>query len=133
VIALAGLHTAQTIRLPSRAIYALRKPVPAEWRDVVRFVRTLPGPVYSENMTLLMAAGKELPAEPAIITMLARTGQWDESGFIGRIRNGQFDAIVIETTFNDRERFTPRIAEAITRSYALNRTFGMYKIYRFRQ
>ena len=53
--------------------------------DVVRFLKTVPDPVYSEDMVVLMHAGREIPAEPAIITALADDGKWDESGFVARI------------------------------------------------
>jgi hypothetical protein len=127
------LHTTRTTRLLNRAVFTFRKPVSAGWSDVMGFVRAQPGPVYSENMVILMAAGKEIPAEPAIITALARRGQWDESGFIRRIQEGQFSAIILTSSLDNSERFTTGVAGAIDNRYALNRQAGDFRIYQPRQ
>ncbi|HEX8163302.1 MAG TPA: hypothetical protein VF538_15640 [Pyrinomonadaceae bacterium] len=96
--------------------------------DVVRLVRETPGPVYSEDMTILMRAGKEIPAEPAIITALALNNRWDESSFVRRIEEGQFQAIIARS-LDDRDRFTQPVARAVQQRYSLNRELGPYKIY----
>lgn len=47
-------------------------------------------PVASENMTLLMLAGKPVIFEPAIIAELASLGRWDEAPLTRMIRTGGF-------------------------------------------
>jgi hypothetical protein len=47
-------------------------------------------PVASENMSLLMQAGKPILFEPAIVTELAMQGRWDETPLLDKIRSGGF-------------------------------------------
>lgn len=98
--------------------------------EVVQFLKRLPEPVYSEDMVVLMKAGKEVPAEPAIITCLAMDGKWDESGFVGRIARGEFSAIVIRHSLTDGGRFTPGVVNAIHERYYHSDSIGTFKIYR---
>ena len=97
--------------------------------EVVNFIKQLPGEVYSEDMIILVQAGKEVPAEPAIISALAEDGKWDESGFIERIRRGQFSAVVIRWTLDNPQRFRKPIAQAIEERYYLIDDFYPFKVY----
>ena len=97
--------------------------------QVVEFLKTLPDPVYSEDMVVLMQAGKELPAEPAIITALAMDGKWDESGFIARVERGEFHAIVIRNTLQNDQRFSPPLQRAIVEHYHRTKNIGTFQIY----
>jgi hypothetical protein len=49
-----------------------------ERRALIGIVRSSPGTVYSEDLLLLLQAGKDIFAEPAIITALSEAAQWDE-------------------------------------------------------
>jgi hypothetical protein len=92
-------------------------------------VRNTSGPVYSEDMTLLMNAGKEVPAEPAIITSLSLAGRWDETPFVNMILNRKFAAIVV-TNPDLPERYTPRVRSAIERAYEPAAVVGSYTFHR---
>jgi hypothetical protein len=80
-------------------------------------------------MVILMQAGKEVPAEPAIITALAADGKWDETGFVTRIRNGEFSAVVIRHSMDNRDRFSGAIAEAVEERYYRIDNFAPFKVY----
>jgi hypothetical protein len=97
--------------------------------EVVRFLKDLPGPVYSEDMVILMQAGKEVPAEPAIISALALDGKWDETPFVERIRNGEFGAVVIRYSLTNRHRFSEPIARAIEERYYPIKDFEPFTVY----
>ena len=97
--------------------------------EVVEFLKTLPGPVYSEDMVVLMKAGKEVPAEPAIITALAMDGKWNESSFVERIRRGEFNAIVIRYSLANEQRFSKGVVGAIDERYYQTDNIGTFKIY----
>jgi hypothetical protein len=97
--------------------------------DVVNYLKTVPDPVYSEDMVVLMHAGREIPAEPAIITALADDGKWDESGFVARIRNGEFRAIVVRWSLTNRGRFTKGVADAVEERYYLTNDLEPFKLY----
>lgn len=104
-------------------------PVTARSHEVVQFIRQLPGPVYSEDMIILMQAGKEIPAEPAIITALAADGKWDESGFVARIRNGEFSAVVIRWSLTNPGRFSDAVVSAVQERYYPISNFYPFTVY----
>ena len=76
-----------------------RQPRPAEregWQNVASFVTNDPGSVYSDNIGLLLVAGKEVRyTDPFSLTFAARTGQWDESALVGRVERGEFSLIAL--------------------------------------
>jgi hypothetical protein len=96
---------------------------------LVSFLKQLPEPVYCEDMVALMQAGKEVPAEPAIITTLFRDGKWDERPFVERIQRGEFQAIVIRNSLEDKWRFSEAVVEAIHERYYRSDNIGRYQIY----
>src|SRR5687767_3145234 len=97
--------------------------------EVVNFIKQLPGDVYSEDMIILVQAGKEVPAEPAIISALAEDGKWDEGGFVERIRKGEFSAVVVRWTLSNHQRFREPIARAVEERYYLIEDFYPFKVY----
>jgi len=116
-------------RKVSDIVRSYQHPTVDRSQEVVNFIKQLPGDVYSEDMIILMKAGKEVPAEPAIISALADDGKWDESGFVQRIKNGEFSAVVIRWTLNNPGRFRPLIASAIEERYYLIDDFYPFKVY----
>lgn len=61
---------------------------------LVRRIAAADRPVASEDMTLLMLAGKPVIFEPAIVAELASLGRWDETPLIKMIRTGGFAFLV---------------------------------------
>jgi hypothetical protein len=57
---------------------------------LVRRIAEAEKPVASENMTLLMLAGKPVIFEPAIVSELASVGRWNEGPLVNLIRTGGF-------------------------------------------
>ena len=98
--------------------------------QVTAFLRGIAGPVYSENMTLLLKNGKEAPAEPDLITNLARLGSWDEQPFVDRIESGYFSAVIVTTSLDNGNRFTPAVRAAIQKAYRFDRNYGEFQIFR---
>jgi hypothetical protein len=96
---------------------------------VLARIRQVSGPVYSTDMVLLYHANKAVLAEPAIITVMAEGGQWDETGFVSRIDSEYFDLIVTESSLSDRLMFSPAVASAINRAYQPGEEIGNYKLY----
>jgi hypothetical protein len=92
---------------------------------LIQLIRQAQGPVLSENMILLIRAGKEIPAEPAIVQQLAETGMWDQGLLIKMIEDHRFPMIIVRNL----DRFTPMVADAITQSYPRLRSIGRYKVY----
>ena len=80
----------------------------------------LPGPVLSDDMVLLLRAGKYVPWEPAIFTELASQGRWDQSLIINRINARAFAMIVTQGQPGTNEydsRHTPQVTNAIATAY----------------
>lgn len=83
-------------------------------------IRKSEGPVISDDMVLLVRAGRPVLWEPAIFAELGATGAWDERPFIRMIRERRFAMFV---TVQDRggvlfdQRYNPAVAEAIARAY----------------
>ncbi len=101
-----------------------------DFTQALEIVRESKGPVFSEDMWLLVKSGKQVPAEPAIIRELARTSQWNEQPFVRMIKEKRFSTIVITSELENSERFTPAVADAIGVAYHITRQIGRnYKIY----
>lgn len=129
VVPLLLLHSVRTLQAFRDTTARFFRPVESYSTELVEFVKGLSGPVYSEDMTILMRAGKGISAEPAIITCLAKLGKWDEAPFVRRIEEGQFAAIIIYTDLENRERFTEAVQRAIEQRYVVSKERGLYSIY----
>jgi hypothetical protein len=125
--------TAAGLLLPI-LILAQMRPLPASWdfgfndvaqqRDLdglVARIRDASRPVLSDDMVLLMRAGKFVPWEPAIFTELASTGRWDERQIIDLIEAHYFAFVI---TRADDDRYTPGVAHAIETAYPRTEPHG---------
>jgi hypothetical protein len=99
-----------------------------DYAALVNLIRHAPGPILSEDMVLLLRAGKDVPAEPAIMRELATSGTWDERPFVEMIEQRRFPMIIIEDLGNWK-RFTPTVSAAIGKAYAPSHEYGTYKVY----
>ena len=99
----------------------------AAYARIVALIRDAKGPVFSEDMVLLIKAGKEVPAEPAILRELAANGTWDETPFLRMITERRFPLMVVEDLSN-RRRYTATVAAAIDKAYSETMALGTYHI-----
>ena len=85
---------------------------------LVQRIASAAKPVSSENMTLLMLAGKPVIYEPAIVTELSAVGRWDETQLVAMIRAGGF-AFMITTadTHGSGIRRTAAVDAAMREAY----------------
>ncbi len=77
-------------------------------------------PVLSDDMVLLMKAGKEVPWEPAIFSELANTGRWDQRLIVDMIKDRAFAFIITRGHSGEKiydARFTPDVDMAIDKVY----------------
>ncbi|CAA9583624.1 MAG: hypothetical protein AVDCRST_MAG18-3501 [uncultured Thermomicrobiales bacterium] len=76
-----------------------RQPLPQEregWRNVAAFVTNDPGPVYADNVGLLLVAGKEVRyTDPFSLAYATRTDQWDDRALVARVERGEFSLIAL--------------------------------------
>jgi hypothetical protein len=126
-IGLPALLVAQATFNPTRW---LLPPDPAErprLAALLERIRAAPQPVLSEDMTLLLRAGKEVPIEPAIFTELSHKGVWDPRRLIELIAAHRFAFVVCEEPFND-QRWTPEMRRAIESAYPNREDFPPYSL-----
>jgi hypothetical protein len=107
------------LNLPFREI---PEPIPQEQLDqqaaLVHRIAAAEKPVASEDMTLLMRAGKPVVFEPAIVTELASLGRWDEAPLVNMIRSGGFAfMITTEDKPGGSVRRTPAVDAAMREAY----------------
>jgi hypothetical protein len=78
------------------------------------------GSVLSDDMVLLLRAGKQVPWEPATFAALATHGQWNQRLIVDRIESHEFAMIVTlghpGTRLYD-SRYTPEVSHAIETAY----------------
>ena len=86
---------------------------PAQLEGLVQRIKAASKPVLSDDMVLLMMAGKDVPMEPAIFSELTHTGQWDERHILEMIARRDF-AFVITRGYS---LFTPAMVRAIDAAY----------------
>ncbi len=101
-LAITAALIAQTAVLPASGENRLVSP--AFRRDtmtLIGMIRDAPKPVLSDDMVLLMQAGKPIPWEPLIITELAATGVFDERKVIDMIAAHAFSFVVINDTLEN--------------------------------
>lgn len=76
-----------------------RLPLPLEvegWSNVAAYVTNDPGPVYSDNVGLLLIAGHEVRyTDPFSLAFATRTGQWDDRELVARVARGEFSLIAL--------------------------------------
>jgi hypothetical protein len=102
-----------------------------ELRQLVRWIHQADKPVLSDDMVLLMAAGKRVPLEPAIFAELAATGRWDERREIDLVASRFFQFIVTWGGKGDPifdSRYSPAVADAIDAAYPRVADYGGYKV-----
>ena len=83
--------------------------------SVLSILQATPGPVFCENMMLVMKAHKEIPIEPGINCYLAKLGIWDESPFVKMIDTQKFGVIILRNL--DNAFWTEAMRAAIRDSY----------------
>ena len=83
-------------------------------------IRQADGPIISDDMVLLLRAGRPVLWEPAIFAELGATGAWDERPFVRLIEQRRFAMFV---TVQQRggelfdQRYNPAVADAVARAY----------------
>lgn len=94
---------------------------------IVDRIRASPRPVISDDMVLLIRAGRPVQYEPAIAAELGHSNLYDEAGFVRMVRRGDFGFFL---TRGDRgsvlfdERYNRPVADAIDAAYPRKEAVG---------
>ena len=102
-----------------------------EGAELLAIVRAAPGPVLSEDMTVLMRAGRPVPWEFGSITELSSLGLFDEAPLVRRFEEQYFDTLIVYTW--EPQRFTPAVRSAAQRNYAHVASVGEFEVWRRQQ
>lgn len=102
-----------------RQVFGLDSPIVlAKEAALVERIRAADKPVASENMTLLMRAGKPVVFEASIVTELAMVGRWDEAPLVRLIRDKGFAfMLVTKAPPGGTDRRSPAVDAAIRDAY----------------
>ena len=124
-LALVALLLVQALAAPSIGARELVDPAYRRQHDeIVGMIEHASKPVFSDDMTLLMQAGREVPWEPAIITELSSKSLFDESKVIRLIDAHAFAFMILEGQPGDmwfNGRHSPAVTAAILRDYPVER------------
>ena len=101
----------------------------AQRRVLIAALRSTPGTVYSEDILLLLQAGKDVFAEPAIITVLTTAARWDERPFLDMLARKAFPLIVARDLDN-RVLYSPAVARLIRANYEKGEKLDGLLVYR---
>jgi hypothetical protein len=113
---------------PSAEALSIEQEKASSSKALVDLLRHTSGPIFSEDMSLLYNAGKDVPAEPAILQCLVRKGVWSEEPLLRMIDEHRF-SLVVDVSLKNTERYTPTLRRAIERSYPfVVRRIGRYEV-----
>jgi hypothetical protein len=119
---------------PYRTVTHVRLKQAEEARHLLDVVHRTPGIVLAdEDMGLLPLDGRPIFFQPFEMTQLARTGRWDQRGFLRDIERQAFAAILIYQIPDvplHRQRWTDEMLGAIERRYVLEERVGATEVYR---
>jgi hypothetical protein len=88
--------------------------------ELLVMVRAAPGPVLSDEMVLLVRAGRQVPWEAAIFAELGSLGRWDERLITELIRGGHFAFAITGGRRGERlfdSRYNPPVADALEAAF----------------
>jgi hypothetical protein len=96
-----------------------------------RMIQAAQKPVLSDDMVLLLRAGKQVPIEPAIFAELGSLGRWDQRKLVDLINLHAFAFIVTEIGPGSElydERYTRPVQAAIATNYPRQERFAEYVV-----
>ncbi len=96
-------------------------PKTPELDRITAWIRQTDGPVFAENMGLLIAAGKPVVYAPFEFTQLADAGVWDENKVLSKLERREFAAVILETNLwkiARSSRFTPAFVSRVRTHYS---------------
>ena len=93
---------------------------------MIKEIAHSPRPVISDDMVLLVRAGREVSIEPATFRQLTATGSWDQTYFLQLLSNHAFEFAIIL----DEKEYAAEMLAAIAQAYPKVEQLGPYTIRR---
>jgi hypothetical protein len=126
VLAGQNLYTVVNAFVPGELVRMHQDEQMEAYRRFTPRVLSASKPVVSDDMVLLVRAGKEVVFEPATMCLMAEVGTWDPTGFERLIESGNFGVIIVSRP----DIWDPRLLAALGKTYQLDGTSGRYQLYR---
>lgn len=108
----------------------------ADFERLRAIVAAQEGPVLAdETMGLLPMVGKDIVLQPFELTQLARQGLWDDGRVVADLRAARFGLVLVNDgpatpAFWVRERWTPRMRDALREAYVPTGALAGATLYR---
>ena len=102
---------------------------------MVPALRAAPEPILVEEPGVAGYTGHRLFVNTYVVTQLLNMKEWDETPLLALLREGRFSRVVLREAPADhpsplqRERFSPRMLEAIASRYRVSWTDGNWFVY----
>ena len=122
----------QAFTLPAMPDLIGRRAPIADTQKLIALVREARRPVISDDMVILLRAGKPVDWEPAIFAELASKGLWDERPFVRLIEAHHFAFFITVGGRGDKmfdSRYTPAVSGAIVSAYPVERHMAHYTLH----
>lgn len=116
------------VSLSGGQVYAAQR----QAERAVTLIRHNTRPVISDDMTLLIRAGRPVQWEPSIAAELGAVGRYDEKSFVRLVRQKRFGLFITEGDRGDRvydSRYNPAVADAIAAVYPREYRLGRFTIH----
>jgi hypothetical protein len=114
------------IRLPDMSLLT-SEPARRDMDHLLSMVQGAQKPVLSDDMALLLRAGKQVPIEPAIFAELGSLGRWDERKLLNLINSRAFEFIIRDGRWYD-DRYTKPVRAAISANYPHQERYAEYVV-----
>lgn len=111
----------------ARSAWLTSATLPPGYQELLAMVRAAPAPVFSDDMVLLMQAGRDVPWEPAIISELTAMHVFDEARVLALIDSHRLAFAVITECARaatrpsgicwPADRYSPAVIAAFERNY----------------
>ena len=98
---------------------------------VVALIRSTPGIVISDDMVLLIRAGRDVEWEPAIVAELGAMGRYDQPALVRMIQQRRFAMFITEGGPGDyifEARYNPPVLKAMLQNYPRVRNLNGFTI-----
>lgn len=123
---------------PHDQLRNLVKPHDEEYQMVHARLRQLiadtPGPMISEDMALLVMAGKAVSFDPFGMTQIGYQELWDQTPMLNQVYQGGYSLLILSFELGGRsasllERFSPEMLALMESKYQLRLATGRYYVY----
>jgi hypothetical protein len=121
-----GVNNAMPLTSGARELLVARR---GETHEAAQLIRSTSAPVMSEDLSLLVTTGRDVPFEPFIMWELCRQGRWNPTPFLNQLNERFYGALVFEHDLAIADRIPDTIRRAMLSNYRHVKNIGRYWVY----